>query len=78
VLQPGGASIDARPKLIDTAHALTTRAQLLRDELEEGPDEIVRPVVSGATSLQSLISELLAWARCSQANPNSQEYASTQ
>jgi hypothetical protein len=35
-------------------------------------------VVSGATSLQSLISELLAWARCSQTNPDFQEYASTQ
>jgi CBS domain-containing protein len=82
VLQPGDAAIDAtidaRPKLIDTAHALSTRAQLLRDELADDPDEIVRPVVSGATSLQSLISELLAWARCSQPNPDFQEYASTQ
>jgi diguanylate cyclase (GGDEF)-like protein len=77
VLQPSDAAVDARPKLIDTAHALSARAQLLRAELEDDPDEFVRPVVSGATSLQSLISELLAWARCSQTHPDIQEYAST-
>ncbi len=66
VRQVGETSFDARPKLLRTADALTSRAQLLRDELEEDPDEIVKPVVNGVSSIQGLIGELLSWARCSQ------------
>ena len=66
VQQAGETMVDARPKLLKTADALTTRAQLLRDELEEDPNEIVKPVVNGVSSLQNLIGELLSWARCSQ------------
>jgi diguanylate cyclase (GGDEF)-like protein len=66
VRQASDSAIDARPKLLKTADALTSRAQMLRDELEEDPDEIVKPVVNGVSSLQTLIGELLSWARCSQ------------
>ena len=66
VRQTGEMSLDVRPRLLKTAAALTTRAQMLRDELEEDPDEIVKPVVNGVSSIQGLIGELLSWARCSQ------------
>jgi diguanylate cyclase (GGDEF)-like protein len=76
VLQPCSGSVDARPKLLKAANALTDRAQLLRDELADDPDEVVTPVVNGVSSLQGLISELLSWARYSQPQ-DSTEYAGT-
>jgi diguanylate cyclase (GGDEF)-like protein len=77
VAEPCDAPLDARPKLLQTADALTDRAQLLRDELAGDPDEVVTPVVNGVSSLQGIINELLSWARCSQTHSNSREYAGT-
>jgi len=75
--QANDVAFDARPELLKTADALTNRAQLLREELEETSDELVRPVVNGVSSIQTLIGELLSWARCSQTNRGSEEHADT-
>jgi signal-transduction protein with cAMP-binding, CBS, and nucleotidyltransferase domain len=73
VSQVGETTFDARPRLLKTADALSSRAQMLRDELEEDPDEIVKPVVNGVSSLQGLIGELLSWARCSQSTQETKD-----
>jgi diguanylate cyclase (GGDEF)-like protein len=65
VCQPAETRCDVRPELLRTANALTSRATLLRDELEVAPDEVVLPVVNGVSSMQVLIGELISWARCS-------------
>jgi len=60
---------NARPQLLEAADALTRRAHCLRDELHSGVEEPLAPVVSGITSIQEIMADLILWARCSHGNP---------
>jgi diguanylate cyclase (GGDEF)-like protein len=57
---------NARPQLLEAADALTRRAHVLQDELHSGAEEPLAPVVSGVSSRQDIMADLLLWARCSQ------------
>jgi two-component system cell cycle response regulator len=73
--QPVDKPFDSRPELLRAADALTTRAKLLRDELQDEHEEVVMPVVNGVSSIQVLIAELLSWARYSGSNHSTKDYA---
>jgi len=60
---------NARPQLLEAAEALTRRANCLRDELHSGLEEPLAPVVTGVTSMQEIMADLILWARCSHGNP---------
>ena len=70
-----GPEVDSRPHLMETANALTQRAMLLKHELESDPTEVLAPVVTGVTSMQSLMCELLSWARRSSNSRGSERFA---
>lgn len=57
--------VDARLHLQETAGALCDRAVRLKEEIERGIPDDLAPVVTGVTNLQSLLQELLSWAKCS-------------
>jgi hypothetical protein len=62
----------ARPQLLEAADALTRRAQNLQDELETGAEEPIAPVVSGVSSMQDILADLLLWAHCAHGQPRTQ------
>jgi hypothetical protein len=55
-------SLIARPQLLQTAGALAAKARALRGIIETNPHEVLTPVVSGVSSMQSLMADLLTWA----------------
>lgn len=61
---------NARPRLLKTADALSVEAHRLRDELHASEDELLEPIVSGVSSMQDIMADLLSWARYSQINPD--------
>jgi len=60
---------NARPQLLQAADALTRRAHYLQDELHSAVEEPLAPVVSGVSSMQDIMADLLLWARSSHGNP---------
>jgi CBS domain-containing protein len=60
---------NARPQMLEAADALTRRAHYMQDELHTTTEEPMAPVVSGISSMQDIMSDLLLWARCSHSNP---------
>lgn len=70
-----GPEIDTRPHLLQTADAITQRAMLLKDELECDPAEVLAPVVTGVTTMQTLMCELLSWARRASNSRGSERFA---
>ena len=72
------ADENARPRLLKTADALSHQAHRLRDELHANTDELVAPIVSGVSSMQDIMSDLLSWARYSQAHPDVEDYLPSQ
>jgi two-component system cell cycle response regulator len=61
---------NARPRLLETADALTHQAHRLRDDLHAADDELLAPIVSGVSSMQDIMADLLSWARFSQTHPS--------
>ena len=55
--------------MLEAADALTRRAHYMQDELRASEEEPLMPVVSGISSMQDIMSDLLLWARCSQGIP---------
>jgi diguanylate cyclase (GGDEF)-like protein len=68
---------NARPNLLLTADALTRRARDLQDKLQSSSDVLLAPVVSGVSSMQDMMSDLLTWARCTQVQPISEQCVQT-
>jgi signal-transduction protein with cAMP-binding, CBS, and nucleotidyltransferase domain len=60
---------NARPQMLEAAGALTRRAHVLEDELRSEAEEPLAPVVSGISSIQEIMADLLLWARSSHGRP---------
>jgi diguanylate cyclase (GGDEF)-like protein len=69
---PTFVETNARPQMLEAADALTRRAHTMQDELHSASEEPLAPVVSGISSMQDIMSDLLLWARCSQGTPHTQ------
>jgi hypothetical protein len=61
--------------MLQAADALTRRAHCLKGELQSSPEQPLVPVVSGISSMQDIMADLLLWARCSQGAPQTEPYS---
>jgi diguanylate cyclase (GGDEF)-like protein len=80
-IQTNGPSFvdeNARPQMLEAAGALTRRAHCLQDELHSSPEQPLVPVVSGISSIQDIMADLLLWARCAQGAPQTEEFSPVQ
>jgi len=69
---PTFVETNARPQMLEAADALTRRAHTMQDELHSATEEPLAPVVSGISTMQDIMSDLLLWARCSQGAPHTE------
>jgi diguanylate cyclase (GGDEF)-like protein len=67
--EPSFVEENARPQLLEAAKALTSRARCMQEELHTGDENPLVPVLSGISSIQEMLADLLLWARCSLGNP---------
>jgi two-component system, cell cycle response regulator len=74
---PSYVEENARPQLLQAAGALTRRAQDLNDELQCTSEEPLVPVLSGVSSMQEIMEDLLVWARCTPTTANGGSVPST-
>jgi len=75
---PSFVEENARPQMLQAADALTRRAHYLQDELHSSSEPPLVPVVSGISSMQDIMSDLLLWAHCSQGTPQVEQCSPVQ
>lgn len=74
IQKSAGRGFDSETELLQTAESLLSRTTKLRDDLENYPDDVTHPLISGVSSIETLLGDLLG-AGCSKTETEGEKIA---